>query len=76
LRVNGLDWVCEMLRIFEERYGMSSEEFYRKWVSGEIPEPIDQEKHGDFLVWEALVAALKESGLEPSACRARSDDTP
>jgi len=34
-------FVLEELKRFEEKFKMSSEEFYRKWTSGEIAEPED-----------------------------------
>ena len=52
-------WILKELRGFEERYGMSSEEFYSSWIRGEIPEPEDPDMHGDFVVWAGLVEKLR-----------------
>ncbi len=38
---------------------MRSNEFYKKWAKGEIPEPDDPEIHGDFIIWAGLVEELK-----------------
>ena len=36
-------WIIQELRRFEEKYRMSSAEFYEKWSKGEIPGPEDPE---------------------------------
>ena len=53
-------WILRELKEFEEKYGMSSEEFYNSWIQGEIPEPDDPDMHGDFIVWAGLVEELKK----------------
>ena len=37
----GLERTRERLRVFEQKYGMSSEEFEQKWSRGEIEESLD-----------------------------------
>ena len=53
-------WVLRELRRFEERYGMSTEEFVVAWRSARIPEPEDPELHGDFMAWDALAEELEQ----------------
>jgi len=53
-------WVLGELRRFEEKYGMSSREFYEAWRRGLLPEPEDPEVHGDFTVWAGLIEELEE----------------
>ena len=53
-------WILEKLKEFEVRYGMSSEEFYRKWTCGSIPEPEDPTTLAHFLTWQDLVEELHE----------------
>jgi len=53
-------WLLGELRRFEEKYGMSSREFYEAWRRGLLPEPEDPEVHGDFTVWAGLVEELEE----------------
>jgi len=53
-------WLLGELRRFEEKYGMSSREFYEAWRKGLLPEPDDPEVHGDFTVWAGLVEELEE----------------
>jgi len=53
-------WLLEELRRFEEKYGVTSREFYEAWRKGLIPEPSDPEVHGDFTVWAGLVEELEE----------------
>ncbi len=53
-------WVLEEIRRFEEKYRMSSREFYEAWKKGLIPEPRDPETHGDFTVWAGLIEELEE----------------
>jgi len=57
-------WIIQELRRFEEKYRMSSVEFYEKWRKGEIPEPEDPEVHGDFMVWSGLVEELSKINSE------------
>ncbi len=52
-------WVLQELRRFEERYGMSSEEFVKAWRDGRIPEPEDPDLLADFLTWEGLYEELR-----------------
>ena len=52
--------VLKILKEFEKKYGMSSEEFYDKWSKGSIPEPDDPEVHSDFQIWSGLIELLKE----------------
>ncbi len=53
-------YVLEELRRFEEKFGMSSEEFYRKWTSGEIAEPDDPHLLAEYLTWQDLIEELEE----------------
>ena len=53
-------FVLEELKRFEERFGMSSEEFYRKWTNGEIPEPADPHLLAEYLTWQDLIEELEE----------------
>ena len=52
-------WILEELKRLEEKYGMSSREFWEKWAKGLIPEPLDPEVHGDFTIWSGLVEELE-----------------
>ncbi len=52
-------WILGELKRFEEKYGMDSREFREKWVRGLIPEPLDPEVHGDFMIWSGLVEELE-----------------
>ncbi len=52
-------WILGELKRFEEKYGMNSREFQEKWARGLIPEPLDPEVHGDFMVWSGLVEELE-----------------
>ena len=52
-------WILGELKRFEEKYGMDSREFWEKWVRGLIPEPLDPEVHGDFMIWSGLVEELE-----------------
>ena len=47
-------WILEQLKSFEEKYGLSTEEFINAWKKGALPEPDDPDMHGDFIVWEGL----------------------
>lgn len=51
-------WILKELKVFEEKYGINSNEFYSKWKQGLIPEPEDPVIHGDFMTWEGLVEEL------------------
>ena len=51
-------WLIAEIRKFEEKYGMSSREFYEKWSKGLLPEPVDPEVHGDFMIWYGLIEEL------------------
>ena len=53
-------WILKELRRFEEKYGMTSREFYEAWSKGLLPEPEDPEVHGDFMVWAGLIEELEE----------------
>ena len=37
---------------------MSGREFYEKWSKGLLPDPIDPEIHGDFMIWDELIEEL------------------
>ena len=51
-------WLIAEIRKFEEKYGMSSRDFYEKWSRGLLPEPMDPEVHGDFMIWHGLIEEL------------------
>ncbi len=53
-------FVLEELKRFEEKFKMSSEEFYRKWTSGEITEPEDPHLLAEYLTWQDLIEELEE----------------
>ncbi|BES82384.1 hypothetical protein PABY_19510 [Pyrodictium abyssi] len=59
------DWVEKLVRRFEERYGMPTEEFLEAWRRGEIPEPEDPDLLADFMEWEVLGELRRRRG----ACR-------
>ena len=52
-------WILKELQKFEEKFGMTSREFYEAWSKGLLPEPEDPEVHGDFMVWAGLIEELK-----------------
>ena len=51
-------WLIAEIKKFEEKYGISSRDFYEKWSKGLLPEPIDPEVHGDFIIWYGLIEEL------------------
>ncbi len=51
-------WLIAEIKKFEEKYGMSSRDFYEKWSKGLLPEPMDPEAHGDFMIWYGLIEEL------------------
>jgi len=56
-----LRWVLERLRKYEEKYGMSTEEFIKAWKNGMLKEPEDPEVLSDFLNWEADYEMLQKT---------------
>ena len=61
-----LERVEEEIEEFEEKYGMSFEEFKQKWNSDEIEDRYSYDVESDFWEWEGLVTRKKriEEGLE------------
>ena len=53
------EWVLEELKAFESKYGMTTREFVEKWISKEIPEPVDHILLEEFLEWEGLSESLR-----------------
>jgi len=51
-------WLLAEIKKFEEKYGISSRDFYEKWSKGLLPEPVDPEVHGDFMIWLGLIEEL------------------
>ncbi len=51
-------WLIIEIKKFEEKYGISSKDFYEKWSKGLLPEPKDPEVHGDFMIWYGLIEEL------------------
>ena len=51
-------WLLGEIKKFEEKYGMNSSDFYEKWSKGLLPEPLDPEVHGDFMIWYGLIEEL------------------
>jgi hypothetical protein len=61
-----LDKVDEQIQSFEEKYGMSFEEFKEKWEDNQVDEKHSHEVESDFWEWEGLVSRKKviEDALE------------
>jgi len=53
-------WLIAEIKKFEEKYGISSREFYEKWSKGLLPEPLNSEVHGDFMIWYGLIEELNK----------------
>ena len=53
-------WLIAEIKKFEEKYGISSRDFYEKWGKGLLPEPLDPEVHGDFMIWYGLIEELNK----------------
>ena len=53
-------WLAAEIKKFEEKYGMSSRDFYEKWSKGLLPEPLDPDVHGDFMIWYGLIEELNK----------------
>ena len=51
-------WLIAEIKKFEEKYSMSSSDFYEMWSKGLLPEPMDPEVHGDFMIWHGLIEEL------------------
>ncbi|MCE4626367.1 MAG: hypothetical protein F7B78_01795 [Desulfurococcales archaeon] len=51
-------WLLEEIKKFEKKYGIDSRDFYDKWRKGLLPEPLDPEVHGDFMIWYGLIEEL------------------
>jgi len=51
-------WLIKEIKKFERKYGINSKDFYEKWSKGLLPEPLDPETHGDFMIWYGLVEEL------------------
>ena len=51
-------WLIKEIKRFERKYGINSRDFYEKWGKGLLPEPLDPETHGDFVIWYGLVEEL------------------
>ncbi len=50
--------LIEEIKKIERKYGIKSGEFYEKWSKGLLPEPLDPEMHGDFMLWYGLIEEL------------------
>jgi len=46
--------LSERVREFEKRYGMSSEDFYQQFATGELGDDLD------YFEWKALIEGLQE----------------
>lgn len=55
---------------FEERYGVSFEEFEKMWDEGKIDNKHDHEIEGDFIDWEML--EMEKKGLLSALSRLKS----
>jgi len=53
-------WLIAEIKKFEEKYGISSRDFYEKWRKGLLPEPLNPEVHGDFMIWYGLIEELNK----------------
>jgi len=53
-------WLMAEIKKFEKKYGISSRDFYEKWSKGLLPEPLDPEIHGDFMIWYGLIEELNK----------------
>jgi len=51
-------WILDEIKKFEEKYNINSEDFYKKWVEGLLPEPQDPDMHSDFMIWFGLLEEL------------------
>lgn len=47
------------IKIYEKKYGMSFEEFKKRFEKGEIPDSYSYNKETDFLEWEGLVSRIR-----------------
>lgn len=54
-----LEKVTAALKAFEDKYGMSFEEYRERWEAEDKPEYYTYEAERDFLEWEALVTRRK-----------------
>lgn len=54
-----LEKITAALKAFEEKYGMSFEEYRERWEREDRPEYYAYEAERDFLEWEALVTRRK-----------------
>lgn len=50
--------IVSALRRFESKYGMSFQEYKRRWETEDRPEDYSLESESDYLEWEALVTRL------------------
>ncbi|MCE4601076.1 MAG: hypothetical protein F7C38_05875 [Desulfurococcales archaeon] len=57
-------WLIEETKKFEKKYGIDSRDFYEKWSKGLLPEPLDPEVHGDFMIWYGLIEELNRLEVE------------
>jgi len=55
-----LRWILERLRRYEEKYGMSTEDFINAWRNGKLKEPEDPEALSDFFNWKRTTRCFKE----------------
>lgn len=61
-----LEKVNDRIEELEEKYGMSFDEFERKWETGEVEEKHSYDVESDYWEWEGLVTRRKRirEGLE------------
>ncbi len=50
-----MESIEQELRAFEEKYGMTFEEFKKQWESEDRDEDYSWERERDYLEWEALI---------------------
>lgn len=55
-----LEKIQSPLRAYEEKYGMTFEEFEAKGRSGELPDRFSQEVEEDYFEWDSLVTRQRK----------------
>ncbi len=59
-QISRRDWILDELSQFENKYGLSTQEFIKNWSCGAIPEPADHHILEDFLEWSGLAESLEK----------------
>ena len=60
------DDMREELREFEQRYGMTSDEFVARYEAGDIGDSADNEKEADFIIWASTFEYLRRKSGDAS----------